>query len=308
MPDKTQYEAHENFDVTGMIVTITYDNGNIEETTNYTILNGTDLTCLVNKIEIQYNKNAEIKAELQIKVEHDKKIVDGKAPTCTETGLEEKIYCIICDEVIKDHKEIPALNHSFTNYESNNDATCLEDGTKTATCDREGCNETDTKIDEGSALGHNYENEECTRCGEKEPKLEINSNKYDISNQYISKVYPETIAQVLKSNIQTNATQINIYTKNGELVEDYDTITTGMTIEFKFMNETKTLTIVVSGDTNGNGIVELADMILANRLRLGKNNLQGEYLLAADFDKNGKVSFIELLKINKLRLKKEVVL
>lgn len=43
----------------------------------------------------------------------------------------------------------------FSHYVSNNDATCLEDGTMTAVCD-DGCGEEDTIIDEGSALGHKY--------------------------------------------------------------------------------------------------------------------------------------------------------
>ena len=51
---------------------------------------------------------------------------------------------------------IAALDHSFTNYVSNNDATCTADGTKTAICDRDGCNEKDTKEDVGSKLNHSF--------------------------------------------------------------------------------------------------------------------------------------------------------
>ena len=46
------------------------------------------------------------------------------------------------------------IGHSFTNYVSNNDATCTADGTKTATCDR--CDVTDTKPDTGTKKPHNY--------------------------------------------------------------------------------------------------------------------------------------------------------
>jgi len=42
--------------------------------------------------------------------------------------------------------------HIFTNYVSNNDATCTVDGTKTAMCDN--CNATNTVADTDSALGH----------------------------------------------------------------------------------------------------------------------------------------------------------
>lgn len=58
-------------------------------------------------------------------------------------------------------KEAPntALGHKFTNYVSNNDATCAKDGTKTAACDHDGCTETDTITDEGSKLAHVYTKE-----------------------------------------------------------------------------------------------------------------------------------------------------
>ena len=74
------------------------------------------------------------------------------AATCTETGLTEGSHCSVCNKILVAQKTVSALNHSFTNYISNDDATCTEDGTKTAKCDR--CDVTDTQSDEGSAKGH----------------------------------------------------------------------------------------------------------------------------------------------------------
>ena len=73
-------------------------------------------------------------------------------PTCTEGGYTTHT-CSKCGNGYTD-SELPALDHSFTKYTSNNDAACLVDGTKTAKCDR--CDETDTKADEGSKLGHSF--------------------------------------------------------------------------------------------------------------------------------------------------------
>ena len=53
---------------------------------------------------------------------------------------------------------IAALDHSFTNYVSNNDATCTADGTETAICDRDGCNEPDTRVVANSKLDHSFTN------------------------------------------------------------------------------------------------------------------------------------------------------
>ena len=99
---------------------------------------------------------------------HTEVIDAAVEPTCTETGLTEGKHCSVCKAVIIPQQEIPALDHSFTNYISNNDATCTEDGTKTAKCDR--CDETNTVTDEGSALGHDEiaheaQDPTCTEIG-----------------------------------------------------------------------------------------------------------------------------------------------
>ncbi len=93
-----------------------------------------------------------------------------EAATCTAAK-----FCKTCNVT-----EGEELGHSFTNYVADGNATCLEDGTKTAKCDR--CDETDTLDDEESALGHSFtdyvSNEdatcledgtktaECDRCDE----------------------------------------------------------------------------------------------------------------------------------------------
>ena len=76
-------------------------------------------------------------------------------PTCEDIGF--VLYdCIRCDEGDYIGPEYPPLGHSFTNYVSNDDATWEKDGTKTAVCDREGCDATDTIPDEGSKLPHGW--------------------------------------------------------------------------------------------------------------------------------------------------------
>ena len=79
--------------------------------------------------------------------------------TCTEKGV--RTYTCTSSSHTKT-EDIPALNHSFDGqeYVSNNDATCEQDGTKTAKCVRYGtggCMETDTVTDTDSKLGHLFE-------------------------------------------------------------------------------------------------------------------------------------------------------
>ena len=86
-------------------------------------------------------------------VHSDSEAVVIKPATCTEAG-ESKVECA-CG--FADIQIILPLGHSFTEYNSNNDAQCGIDGTKTALCDH-GCGKTDTVIDEGSALEHSFTN------------------------------------------------------------------------------------------------------------------------------------------------------
>lgn len=74
------------------------------------------------------------------------------APTCTKKGY--TIHTCDCGDSFKD-SETKALGHRFDSYVSNGDATCEQDGTKTAVCEN-GCGEKDTVKDSGSALGHSY--------------------------------------------------------------------------------------------------------------------------------------------------------
>ena len=92
--------------------------------------------------------------------------VAAKAATCLEPGNEEYYTCnyFDCDKIFDakgvettlEAVTVAKLGHSFTDYKSNGDAKCLEDGTKTAKCDR--CDVTETITDKDSALGHSFTN------------------------------------------------------------------------------------------------------------------------------------------------------
>lgn len=106
-----------------------------------------------------------------------------KEAGCTVRGTEKR-SCEVCGE--EEVRKVPALGHDFGDYVSDNNATCTEDGTETAKCKRKGCEETDTKVAEGSAKGHTWgewkvvkeatftetglEERECSVCHEKETK------------------------------------------------------------------------------------------------------------------------------------------
>lgn len=90
--------------------------------------------------------------------------------TCVTTGNEAGTYCTACNKYINGGAviDIDPTAHSFTKYTYNNDAKCEVNGTETATCDRDGCNETDTRAKTGTALAHvddNHDHKCDHNCG-----------------------------------------------------------------------------------------------------------------------------------------------
>ncbi|MBO4341503.1 MAG: hypothetical protein J5870_00220, partial [Clostridia bacterium] len=91
--------------------------------------------------------------------------------TCTEEGQE---ICLCSECGYGYAKPTPKLNHSFTNYIYNNDATTEKDGTETAKCDR--CDATDTRTKPGTILSG----------GSEAPAEPVVPDKPDVSKVKIS--------------------------------------------------------------------------------------------------------------------------
>ena len=73
-------------------------------------------------------------------------------PTCTDKGYTTHT-CSVCDGSYVD-SYVDALKHDMGNWTTTKDATCIEVGSKTRTCQREGCQYKETESIE--AVGHNH--------------------------------------------------------------------------------------------------------------------------------------------------------
>ena len=138
----------------------------------------TPATCTTEGVKTYTCKNnaSHTYTEAVAKLGHDEVAHEAKAPTCTAIGWEAYVTCSRCDYTT--YAEKTALDHSFTNYVSDGNAKCEQDGTKTATCDR--CDVTDTVADTGSALDHVDANTDhkCDRnCGKTDIGTHADSDK-----------------------------------------------------------------------------------------------------------------------------------
>ncbi|MBR4852122.1 MAG: dockerin type I repeat-containing protein, partial [Clostridia bacterium] len=198
------------------------------------------------------------------------------APTCTKAG-EEKRECNNCD--CFETNEIEATGHSFTNYVSDGNATLEADGTKTAVCDN-GCGKKDTVTDEGSKLEFN----------------DITSNIFEVKDNFISGISVKTTVKELKEAV--NETGYVRVVKDGKVVEDNTALATGMKVQLMNGNEVvKEVTVVVTGDTNGDGNISVTDMISVKAHILKKSTLTGAYAKAGDTNGDGGISITDFIQI-----------
>lgn len=87
--------------------------------------------------------------------------------TCTEDGSREHV-CNRCHA--EENESIPAAGHTYVNTPGK-EATCTEDGV-TAGKYCSVCEEVFEEVTVLPALGHNFVDGKCTRCGEKQPVTE----------------------------------------------------------------------------------------------------------------------------------------
>ena len=136
-----------------------------------------------------------------------------------------------------------------------------------------------------------------------EEEYYILSEKYDIeisadnSENYITKVSPNTNVETFLSNIETNGVP-EVVNKNGQKVENGQLVGTGCKLKVTWKGEVYEYEIAVRGDINGDGKVTVTDLSMMNQTLVGKINLTGINKKAADLDNNKKITVTDLSVLN----------
>ena len=105
--------------------------------------------------------------------------------------------------------------------------------------------------------------------------FDIGSSAADL-NKIIKENYPSAVSTISKN----------------------DTLATGMTLKLKNNGES-TYNIVIYGDANGDGKIDIVDLLKTQKHILKVNNQKGAYLKALDVNKDGTVDIVDLLLIQK---------
>ena len=238
------------------------------------------------------------------------------APTCTEEGY-TTYTCACGDTYVAD--EVAALDHSFTKYESDGNATCTADGTKTAKCDR--CDVTDTIADVGSALGHTrdyYEYNEsghwsiCSKCGEK-----FDSEDHEIINN-ACECGLKNVEVIVSKNEDNTAHNINytVFEQTVTVSGDQDAVivyykdadgknqsvaaieNADGSYSYTIPAEVTAINVAVKGDYNSDGKLDQADFDRIKAVILETANANATDTFIYDISGEGKITALDLALIN----------
>lgn len=124
------------------------------------------------------------------------------------------------------------------------------------------------------------------------------SDKYIIGN-YITGVVPGTTAADFLAGVSCEGTVLTVLNAKGE--ENTGNIATGNKLAiYKDGTLVSTKDIVIYGDVNGDGAVDVLDIIKINRQTLGLDSMSGAYLEAGDANRKGDgADVLDLIILNR---------
>jgi len=135
---------------------------------------------------------------------------------------------------------------------------------------------------------------------------EITSHTYSVNGETVSKIATGTTVSDFLSKI--NERQFTKVFKGNAEVSGSAVIGTGMVVKIMDGNTVKaTYTIIVTGDTNGDGKLTVTDFVQMQAHLLNKTPLQGAAAKAADISGDGKISVTDYVQMQAHILGKSIV-
>ncbi len=124
----------------------------------------------------------------------------------------------------------------------------------------------------------------------------ITSSTYIVSGGYISKIPAGTTVSTLINGINEKQ-YIKVYKGNAE-VSGNTKVGTGIIVKLMDGSTVKqSITVVVTGDTNGDGDISITDMIAVKAQILGKSKFEGAVAKAADTNGDNGISITDFIQI-----------
>lgn len=128
----------------------------------------------------------------------------------------------------------------------------------------------------------------------------ISSSYVNDKNGYLTNIKTKTLISDLKNNlIRSGAKNIIVTDANGKVKNDSSILATGQKITITTSMDTKTYTIVVKGDSSGDGEVTILDLLQIRKHLKNDKKISGAYFYAADTSGDNNITILDLLQVQK---------
>ena len=190
-------------------------------------------------------------------------VIDAAVPaTCTSTGKTEGKHCSVCGEVIIVQTATEKIAHDFGEWQTKTAPTPSSEGTDVRKCAVCGFEETRT----------------VAKLAPTEIKVDDQNNNIKNKDGFVTVVTSVTVTQIITST----GGNTQIHDKDGNEVKPGAKIATGMTVAIVSGGTVITQqTIVVMGDVDCDGDVQVGDARLALRAAVGLDTISGAVQAAA---------------------------
>ena len=127
----------------------------------------------------------------------------------------------------------------------------------------------------------------------------LSTKKYTVGDKYITGITPGTKAADFLAGLSVDGGTVKLVGADGK--QNQGLAATGNKVEVYVDNKKKTsYEVVIYGDVNGDGEINVLDMIKVNRHILGLDKLSGVYLAAADANrKEDGLNVLDMIYINR---------
>lgn len=120
----------------------------------------------------------------------------------------------------------------------------------------------------------------------------------NIDGNYVTGIKLSSKRETLISNLKSTYSLTNVkYTLSNGNETNSGVVSTGDKITITINNSSKTYTVVIKGDVNGDGVISAIDYSRIKGYFLGKYNLSNEYFKAADVSKDNIISAIDYSRV-----------
>lgn len=124
----------------------------------------------------------------------------------------------------------------------------------------------------------------------------VGDSGFGVNNGYITKIDPSKKVSDISTKLKT-LDKVSITDKNNKAKSTSAILFTGDKITVTSGSDTKTYTVVIYGDVNGDGKISSLDYVRVKNSIMGTTSLSGAYKLAADVNKDNSVKATDYVKI-----------